>query len=158
MKVKSESEIAQSFLTLSNPMDCCPPGSSVHGIFQARVLEWGASAFSNNIVLDFAICQHELATDIHVPRPHPEPRSHLPLHPGPRGCPWLSLGALLHASNLHWTSILHMVVYMSMLFSQITPPLSSPTESKSLSLHLCLLCCSTCKIVVTIFLNSIDMH
>ena len=46
MKVKSESEVAQSCPTLSNPMDCSPPGSSVHGIFQARVLEWGASAFS----------------------------------------------------------------------------------------------------------------
>ena len=45
-KVKSESEAAQSCLTLSNPMDCSPPGSSVHGIFQARVLEWGAIAFS----------------------------------------------------------------------------------------------------------------
>ena len=42
MKVKSESEIAQSCLTLSDPMDCSLPGSSVHGIFQARVLEWGA--------------------------------------------------------------------------------------------------------------------
>ena len=46
MKVKSESEVAQSCLTLSDPMDCSPPGSSVHGIFQARVLEWGAIAFS----------------------------------------------------------------------------------------------------------------
>ena len=46
MKVKSESEIAQSCLTLSDPMDCSPPGSSVHGIFQARVLEWVAIAFS----------------------------------------------------------------------------------------------------------------
>ena len=42
MKVKSESEVAQSCLTLRNPMDCSLPGSSVHGIFQARVLEWGA--------------------------------------------------------------------------------------------------------------------
>ena len=46
MKVRSESEVAQSCPTLSNPMDCSPPGSSVHGIFQARVLEWGAIAFS----------------------------------------------------------------------------------------------------------------
>ena len=48
MKVKSEneSEVAQSCPTLSNPMDCSLPGSSVHGIFQARVLEWGAIAFS----------------------------------------------------------------------------------------------------------------
>ena len=46
MKVKSESEVAQSCLTLSGPMDCSLPGSSIHGIFQARVLEWGAIAFS----------------------------------------------------------------------------------------------------------------
>jgi len=46
MKVKSESEIAQSCLTLSDAMDCSPPGSSTHGIFQARVLEWVAIAFS----------------------------------------------------------------------------------------------------------------
>ena len=46
MKVKSESEVAQSCPTLSDPMDCGLPGSSVHGIFQARVLEWGATAFS----------------------------------------------------------------------------------------------------------------
>ena len=47
MKVKSESEIAQSCLTLSDPMDCSLPGSSVHGIFQARVLEWVAFAYYN---------------------------------------------------------------------------------------------------------------
>ena len=46
MKVKSESEVAQSCPTLSHPMDCSLPGSFVHGIFQARVLEWGAIAFS----------------------------------------------------------------------------------------------------------------
>ena len=46
MKVKSESEVAQSCPTLSDPMDCSLPGSSVHGIFQARALEWGAIAFS----------------------------------------------------------------------------------------------------------------
>ena len=46
MKVKSESEVAQSCPTPSNPMDHGLPGSSVHGIFQARVLEWGAIAFS----------------------------------------------------------------------------------------------------------------
>ena len=45
-KVKSESEVTQSCPTLSDPMDCSLPGSSVHGIFQARVLEWGAIAFS----------------------------------------------------------------------------------------------------------------
>ena len=50
MKVKSESEVAQSCLTLSDPMDCSLPGSSIHGIFQARVLEWGAIAFSTSLV------------------------------------------------------------------------------------------------------------
>ena len=46
VKVKSESEVAQSYPTLSDPMDCSLPGSSIHGIFQARVLEWGTTAFS----------------------------------------------------------------------------------------------------------------
>ena len=45
MKVKSESEVTQLCPTFSDPMDCDPPGSSVYGIFQARVLEWGAIAF-----------------------------------------------------------------------------------------------------------------
>ena len=48
MKVKSEREVTQSCLTLRDPMDRSLPGSSVHGIFQARVLEWGAIAFSEN--------------------------------------------------------------------------------------------------------------
>ena len=48
MKVESESEVAQLCLTLSNPMDCSPPGSSIHGIFRATVLEWGAIAFSTS--------------------------------------------------------------------------------------------------------------
>src|SRR5574342_3357 len=48
IRVKSESEVAQSCPTLSDPMDCSPPGSSIHGIFQARVLEWGAIAFSES--------------------------------------------------------------------------------------------------------------
>jgi len=47
MKVKSESEVAQSCPTLSDHMDCSLPGSSIHGIFQARVLEWAAIAFSD---------------------------------------------------------------------------------------------------------------
>ena len=46
VKVKSESEVSQSCPTLSDPMDCSLPDSSIHGIFQARVLEWGAIAFS----------------------------------------------------------------------------------------------------------------
>ena len=53
MKVKSESEVVQSCPTLSDPLDCSLPVSSVHGIFQARVLEWGAIAF----------CRRNLSTE-----------------------------------------------------------------------------------------------
>ena len=49
MKVKNESEVTQSCLILNDPMDCSLPGSSIHGIFQARVLDWGAIAFSATI-------------------------------------------------------------------------------------------------------------
>jgi len=53
MQVKSESEEAQSYLILSDPMDCSLPGSSIHGIFQAKVLEWGAmlTLTKNEIIL-----------------------------------------------------------------------------------------------------------
>ena len=54
MKVKSESEVAQTCMTLSDPMDCRLPGSFIHGIFQARVLEWDAIAFSDAIHEDTA--------------------------------------------------------------------------------------------------------
>ena len=52
MKVKSESEAAQLCPTLSDPIDCSLPGSSVHGIFQARVPEWSAIAFSDKLTLN----------------------------------------------------------------------------------------------------------
>ena len=64
MKVKSESEVTQSCPTLSDSTDCSLPGSSVHGIFQARVLEWGAIAFSN----------WEVQTDANQGREGPETR------------------------------------------------------------------------------------
>ena len=54
MKVKSESEVAQSCPVLSNPIDCSLPDSSVHGILQARVLEWGAIAFSEEIGIELS--------------------------------------------------------------------------------------------------------
>ena len=63
MKVKSESEVAQSCLTLHDPMDCSPPGFSIHGIFQAGVLEWGAIAFS--IELEHMLSIH-LSAQEHV--------------------------------------------------------------------------------------------
>ena len=50
MKVKSESEVTQLCLTLSDPMDCIPPGSSVHGIFQARVLQWTNNPIKNRTI------------------------------------------------------------------------------------------------------------
>ena len=53
MKVKSESEVAQSCPTLTDPMDCSLPGSSIHGIFQARVLEWGATL----TVINYSLCR-----------------------------------------------------------------------------------------------------
>ena len=56
MKVKSESEVAQSGPTLSDPMDWSLPGSSIHGIFQARVLEWGAIAFILSPVFFLFVC------------------------------------------------------------------------------------------------------
>ena len=69
MKVESESEVAQSRPTLSNPMDCSLPGSSIHGIFQTRVLEWSAIAFSN-ISVRVALLKH---TSIQVIPPPPLP-------------------------------------------------------------------------------------
>ena len=56
MKVKSESEVAQSCPSLSDPMDCSLPGSSIRGIFQARVLEWVSNAFSDNYTNIILIC------------------------------------------------------------------------------------------------------
>ena len=71
MKVKSESEVAQSCTTLFDPMDCSPPGSSLHGVFQARVLEWAASN-----------SQHVLST---VPRVEQRVWSHLNFRATPCG-------------------------------------------------------------------------
>ena len=62
IKVKSESEVTQPCPTLHDPKDCSPPGSSVHGIFQARVLEWGAIAFSDRTWLPVNKNIHEACT------------------------------------------------------------------------------------------------
>ena len=76
MKVKSESEVAQLRPTLLDPMDCSLPGSAIHGIFQATVLEWGAIAFSlatiNLLTLiinkdgNFHICSLSVYISVHV--------------------------------------------------------------------------------------------
>ena len=66
MKVKSESEGAQLCQTLSDPVDCSLPGSSVHGIFQARVLEWGAIAFSESkaMFMKYGITENETTNSL----------------------------------------------------------------------------------------------
>ena len=63
MKMESKSEVALSCPTLSDPMDCSLPGSSIHGIFQARVLEWGAIAFSSS---DFGAPKNSLTLFPHL--------------------------------------------------------------------------------------------
>ena len=63
MKVKSESEVAQSCLTLCDPMDCSLPGSSVHGSFQARVLEWGAIALAIH-----GLKTHQVKIEVKIPK------------------------------------------------------------------------------------------
>ena len=60
MKVESESEVTQSCLTLSDPMDCSLPGSSIHGIFQATVLEWVAIAFSPILLDSVYVCYNTI--------------------------------------------------------------------------------------------------
>ena len=106
-KVKSESEVAQSCPTLSDPMDRSPPGSSIHGIFQARVLEWGAIAFSsvvlateNNMyrpVFHMVLRQFTTALGIDVSRVYLESSHHchffqtilnILIHPRYRGWTW----------------------------------------------------------------------
>ena len=95
MKVKNESEVAQSCTTLHDPMDCSLPGSSIHGIFQARVLKWGAIAFSENFVLflspiflmDFLFQLKYFGTDV-------------PFHS--KGCAMLERQA---AAEWHWSGL-----------------------------------------------------
>ena len=134
MEVKSESEVAQSCLTLRDPMDGSLPGSSVHGIFQAEVLEWVAIAFSGlyYIVVVFAIHWHESAVGIHValswiPLPplspsHPSGLSQCTSCECPVSCIEPGLAMYFTYDSIH----------ISMLFSQIIPPLPFPTKSKSL--------------------------
>ena len=94
MKVKRESEVAESCPTPSNPMDCSPPGSSIHGIFQASVLEWGAIAFSAKKPYRFikvcealsriagtACCQHEVLNNYGTSETYNPRMSHSFFHP-----------------------------------------------------------------------------
>ena len=112
-----------------------------------------------NILMVFAIHQYESAIGIHVSPPSWTP-SNLPPQPLPLGCHKApALGALLHVSNLHWSSILHMVMYMFQCCSlRSSHPLLLLLSPKVCSLHLCLLCCSACRRVSTTFLDSIYIH
>ena len=67
MKVKSESEVAQSCLTLSDPMDYSLPGSSIHGILQAKILEWVAMPFSSLLHVAVQFSQHHLLKRLSLP-------------------------------------------------------------------------------------------
>ena len=100
MKVESESEVAQSCLTLSDPMDCSLPGSSVHGIFRATVLEWGAIAFSiAGSIYSFVLPIHSTTLPVHS------------------FCP--ARQTFVHLSN-HQSS--HLCVYQSPICLSIPPP------------------------------------
>ena len=85
-----------------------------------------------------------------------KPPSHTPPHPIPLGCPRApALSSLLHASNLHWSSLSHMVIYMFQCYSlKSSHPHLLPHSPKVCSLHLCLFCCLAYRIV-TVFLKSI---
>ena len=92
--------------------------------------------------------------------PHPESPSHLLPHPIPLGCPSApALSGLFHASNLDWSSVSHMVIYMFQYYSlKASHPCLLPQSSKVCSLYLCLFCCLAYMVIVTIFLNSIHMR
>ena len=88
MKVKCQNEVAQSSPTLSDPMDCSLPDSSIHGIFQARVLEWGAIAFS------------EAFSEVKVTQSCPTLCD--PIDASPPGS---SIPGILQARTLEWVAI-----------------------------------------------------
>ena len=128
MKVKSESEVAQLCPTLSNPMDCTPSGSSVHGIFQARVLEWGAIAFSKGIIInvlflikflkDFSLHFSSVAQLCPTLQPHELQHARPP-------CPSLTPGVHPNSCPLSWRC--HPVISSS-VFPFFSCPQSLPAS------------------------------
>ena len=154
---------------LCDPMDCSLPGSSIHGIFQARVLEWVGIAFSiiyfNWRLITLQYCSGVCYTLTWISHgctcaPHHDPPSHLPSQTNYQGHPSApALSTLSHASNLDWWSISHMIIYMFQCYSlKSSYPRPLPQSPKLCSLHLCLHCCLAYRVIVTIFLNSIYMR
>ena len=99
---------------------------------------------------------HELATGTHESPPLSWTPSHLPPHPIPLGCSRApALSALLHASSMHWSSVLHMVIHIFQCYSLKSPhPHLLLHRPVVCSLHLCLFCCLAYRIIFTVFLNS----
>ena len=102
MKVKSESEVSQSCPTLHDPMDCSLPGSSIHGIFQARVLEWVAIAFSEYIHTTTATAAAAAAAAATAKPLQSCPTLCDPIDSGPPGFP---TPGILQARTLEWVAI-----------------------------------------------------
>ena len=146
MKVKSESEVAQSCPTLSDPMDCSPPGSSIHGIFQARVLEWGSPIGQCKSTIFIHILPPSWAS---LPSCHPTP---LGYHRAPGWAP-----CVIHTNFSPVTYFKHGSVYRCYFLhsSHSLLPLVCPQlHSLYLSLH----SFPASKFINTIFLDSIYMH
>ena len=97
---------------------------------------------------------------VHMCPPIMNPLFHLFPHPTPLGCPRTpALSALLHASTLHWLSILHMVIYMFQCYSlKSSHPRLLPRSPKVCFLHLHLFCCLAYRIIITVFVNSTYVH
>jgi len=91
MKVKSQSEVPQLCPTTSDPMDCSVPGSSVHGIFQVRVLEWGATDFSKQVFAAAAAKSLQSCLTLRAPIESRPPGSPVP--------------GILQARTLEWVAI-----------------------------------------------------
>ena len=172
--------------TLCDPRDCSLPGSPVHGIFQARVLEWLAIPFARGIFLTqgsnlgLPHCgqmlyhlSHQGSPDlfnwriitelwwflpypdmyqplVHMCAPHLEPPPTSVPTSSPRVSQSTGFDALLHASNLHWSSIFHTIIYMFQRYSLKSSHTCLFSQSPRVcSLHLCLFCCLAYKVVVT---------
>ena len=129
---------------------CCLAYRVIVTIFlNSFILIWGQLRY--NIVVVFALHWHESAMGVHV-FPHPEPLSHLPPYPIPLGCSSaLVLSALFHTSNLDWSSISHMVIYMLQCYSLRSSHRRLLQSLKVCSLYLCLFCCLAYRVIIPSF-------